>query len=641
MTQTFKTLKDLLQAADSALKAGDPARALELYTLVLSKAPRHSKARKAVQKLRKAGGVGARLSQSEVDQAVAMLQNGDFAGAETLLARLLTLAPREPILHNFLGIARANLDKSDAAIKCYKKAISLNPDYAEARGNLGTILMTRGLNDEAIVHLKAALRVNPNNAEAINSLGNALRAKGQYDGALAEYDKALAQAPDYATALNNKALTLALIGRNDEARGLYRRLLALEPGNIETLQRLSVIESILGDFPAAIALLEEILLRAAQGQPGQTLGQVIAAAPDQCAENLVVAANANPTIAGAFRELSLIVKFTPDHPLPGVMQTIAARTDLSAPLRMHLEYALAKALFDLSQPSAAFVHLSRANREKRKTLSYSTDAQKQRIARLKQVFSKAWSARLTDGADRDTPLIFVLGLSRSGTSLVEQILASHSRIKGAGERKFIESAVQRDLDTMQSWRARDLAAFTRGYCEEIQTPLAAGKMVTDKMPANHRWIGLILTAFPNARVIEMVRDPRDVGLSNLRAYFDNDGSGFAYDQVDLGEYICLYSELMAHWHRQFPDRIYRCVYEDLVSNQEAETRRLLDYCALPFEAQVLAFHQNRRSVQTASLAQVRQPIYRTSRGTWQGLEKELQPLIETLEKGGALPYRPH
>ncbi len=643
MTQTFKTLKDVLSAADRALAEGDTERALALYTNVLQKAPRHSKARKAVQKLRKAGGGPARLSQADVDQAVALLQRGDFAAADKLLTRLLTLAPREPVLHNFLGIAKANLDKPEAAIRHYKKAISLNPDYGEARGNLGTILMTRGDTDEAIIHLRAALRLTPGNAEAVNSLANALRAKGQYDEALALYDKALALNPGYATPLNNKAITLALLERNDDARIVYQRLLNLDPANTEALQRLSVIESSSGDFDAASRLLQQVIAVAAFGaplKPGQSLREQIAPPTTEMLDNIVARANSELACAGAFRELGLIHKFTANDPLLPLMQKLAARTDLSGTFRMHLEFALSKALFDTADPQTAFAHLERANREKRKTLTYSTDEQKRRITRLKRVFSPEWSARLSAAAPPSDRLIFILGLSRSGTSLVEQILASHSRVEGTGERDFIESAVHRSLDAMPGWGAHDLKAFAQSYCEKIAKPLAEGKMVTDKMPANHRWIGLILTAFPQAKIIEMQRDPRDVGLSNYRAYFDNDGSGFAYDQVELAEYMGLYNTLMAHWHTQFPGKIHRCVYERLIMDQEGETRRLLDYCGLDFEEKVLEFHRTQRVVQTASLAQVRQKIYTSSHGGWRALSDELQPLIETLNSLGALPYEP-
>ena len=228
--------------------------------------------------------------------------------------------------------------------------------------------------------------------------------------------------------------------------------------------------------------------------------------------------------------------------------------------------------------------------------------------------------------------IFIVGMPRSGTSLVEQIVASHNEAHGAGELEFstqifssIIANISGDVDK------KDLLFFREQYLAKLNALKCSKNIITDKMPMNFRYIGLILSAFPEAKIIHLKRDARATCWSIYKNYFDSDGIGYSYDQNDLAQYYGLYSDLMSFWHERFPDQIYDICYEDLTTNQEEETRKLLEYCDLDWDENCLNFHSNKRAVKTASALQVRKKMYQGSSEAWKKYEAHLQPLIKGLK----------
>jgi tetratricopeptide (TPR) repeat protein len=309
--------------------------------------------------------------------------------------------------------------------------------------------------------------------------------------------------------------------------------------------------------------------------------------------------------------------------------------------RMQLSYALAKAYEDLGEFDKSFNYLEQGNRLRHKELNYNISNDIRLVTKIKDIFS-AGSLALDVSPGRNNALIhplFIVGMPRSGTSLAEQILASHSQVYGAGELETMGKLVYLILSDMPDQNVtQDSNKITRneiysvrdGYLQALTALGVPEKTVTDKLPLNFLFIGFILSAFPEAKIIHLNRDSRATCWSIYRHYFTGKGNGYAYDMGDLAEFYKLYIGLMSFWRERFSDSIYDLYYEKLTENQEQETRKLLQFCGLQWEEQCLDFHQTKRAVKTASNAQVRKQMYQGSSEAWRKYERHLQPLIKEL-----------
>ena len=288
----------------------------------------------------------------------------------------------------------------------------------------------------------------------------------------------------------------------------------------------------------------------------------------------------------------------------------------------------------------SFYYLEQANLLRKQELNYKIDDDRRLTTRIRELFT-APNPTLEvppDGSTSTQPL-FIVGMPRSGTSLVEQILASHSKVHGAGELTAMNELASRILSNLPDQNvSQDTSQLSQNaintvhddYLEELAALNVPENTITDKMTLNFRWIGLILCAFPDAKIIHVNRDPRATCWSIYKHYFPFKGGGYAYDQVDLVEFFMLYIDLMSFWRERFPNTVYELCYEDLTENQEPETRKLLAYCGLEWEEQCLSFHETKRAVRTASAAQVRKSMYQGSSEAWRNYEVHLQPLISGL-----------
>ncbi|HME26242.1 MAG TPA: sulfotransferase [Acetobacteraceae bacterium] len=538
--------------------------------------------------------------QASLDQAARHAAAGRLPEAIAALQSAVRLTPDSAVAHYRLGLTFWNASRSREAVASLRTAISLQPNFGRAHLCLGAALQDLGYTTDAIAALRTAIALRADVREAHARLGDLLRAHGDAAGAAASYRKA---ADDTTRGRLQLANALMAEDRYDEAEATVRRAVALDPDSSKAAWFLGNVLLYLGRFDEAV----------------QQSDRAIALSP--------VAVSPYYTRALAKRFIEA------DRPLVAQMERVLRTTALSDVARMKLEYTLGKAYDDLSEYAQAMRHFDAANRIE-KTLSVYDRAQK-----------AAWvdtiSARYTPqyfaehaalGADDETPVL-VLGMPRSGTTLVEQIVSSHPQAAGGGELDFWLQRGQ-TLEAPSVTAAHALADDYRALLRRIAPDAAR---VTDKMPHNFQMIGLIHLAFPRARIIHCRRHPVDTCLS---IYFTDfmQRKDFASDRGNLVAEYRQYERLMAHWRTVLPpDRFLEVDYEALVDDQELWTRRVIDFCGLPWDAACLRPERNTRIVQTASLRQARQPVYRSSVGRWQHYEPWLGALRELLPAGTAAP----
>jgi tetratricopeptide (TPR) repeat protein len=343
-----------------------------------------------------------------------------------------------------------------------------------------------------------------------------------------------------------------------------------------------------------------------------------------------------PDFAEAYRSLSTSRKFTDISETLGIKVTLSnAKTDND---KMHLNFALGKAMLDIKHDSDAFQYFLEGNKIERETLQFDIADTEQMFKKFQTKFDKSFfRSRKGFGCKDNTP-IFILGMPRSGSTIIEQILSSHPNVYGAGELPHIRQSLMQNLPSdkismiphkVAQLMLDDINKIGESYIERVRDIEPNVKFITDKMPENFLYIGIIKLILPNAKIIHSVRSPEDTCFSIFREKFMG-VNNYAYDLAEIGQYYRLYTEMMRHWHLVLPGEIYDCNYEKLIANQEEETRKLLDFCGLEWNIKCLNFHKTVRNIKTASNYQARQPMYTSSINGWKRFEKQLQPLIEAL-----------
>jgi len=544
--------------------------------------------------------------QDQINTLVTLYNSRQMTKAEQACKGLLAQFPDSVIVLNFWGAVLRGQNRLHEAVMVFDKAIQLKPNYAEAYNNKGITLKDLGKHQEALDDYSMAIQLKPDYAEAYNNRGVTLKDLDRHQEALDDYGMAIQLKPDYAEAYNNRGITFKGVDRHQEA---------------------------LENFDAAIRLKH--VFAAAYNNKGGTLrdlGRV-----QEALINFEKAIEYNPDYTEAYRNVSTLKKFKADDNQIGIMESLLEKDNITSSDQTHLFFALHKAYEDIADYDKSFQLLKKGNELRKKELNYNIDKDRNIISRIKLIFNKKIKT-ISPGNDSLTP-VFIIGMLRSGTTLVEQILASHTKIYGAGElstmeklaRNILSRYSQSSLATNNTWSTRrELKQLHYEYIESLTALNVPERIITDKMPQNFLWTGFLLTAFPKAKIINVNRDSRATCWSIYKHYFSEKGNGYAYDMVTLTEYYKLYVDLMAFWRNCFPSKIYNVCYEDLTENQEDETRRLLSFCDLPFEDQCLDFHKTQRVVQTASAVQVRKKMYKGSSEAWRNYEKHIQPMIRLL-----------
>jgi tetratricopeptide (TPR) repeat protein len=453
---------------------------------------------------------------------------------------------------------------------------------------------------------------------------------------------ALKQSAHHPLALRGLGQALVMVGRLEEAEAAAQRLTRIEPENplgwttlASVWTRLMRQEKALEAYERAARLRPaESRLRMSIGHVQKTLGR---RADSEASYKAALAMD--PGIGEAYWSLADLKNYTFNNAEIETMEDLLGSDRRERSNEAQLHFALGKAFEQRCHYADAFAHYARGNGLKRLDEPFDIENFERRSARIRTSFDAKFFADRTGCGDPGTAPIFIVGLPRSGSTLVEQILASHSRVEGTMElpnilnitRQFDDLTAGRDgyPETVVGAPVGLLRALGGRYLEET-APLRTGRdRFTDKLPNNFSHVGLIHAILPNATIIDARRHPMDCCFSTFKQHFA-EGQTFSYDLDDLGRYYRCYLSLMDHWDDVLPGKVLHLQYEDLVREPEPNIRRLLDHCRLPFEAACLSFHQTRRSVRTASAEQVRQPIYTSGVGHWRHFENELQPLRRAL-----------
>ncbi|MDP4027598.1 MAG: tetratricopeptide repeat protein [Gallionella sp.] len=574
-------------------------------------------------------------------------------GRDSLLAlrKAAELLPGDHETHYNLGNTLLLLNRLNEAEASYRQALHIRPDDADACFNLGNALWKQGRLDEAAASYLKALKIRPDHAEVYGNLGNILQELGKLDEAEASYRRALQLKPGYAAAHYNLGNLLHDRNRLGEAEASYRQALKISPDNVDAhtnlgnlLQELDRLEEAEASFRQALQIKPDYA--EAHGNLGKLLldrGRI-----DEAEASFWQALQVRPDDLVVRLSLALARKVKAgDENMAALIATEQATRNSATPLpvdgAMCLHFALGKCYDDTGVHEKAFPHFLEGNRLKCATSGFNPDQAAQYFASIMQNFDTEALGRLRGGGDSSPLPIFILGMPRSGTTLVEQIVSSYPGIHGAGELPDMKVIMRRNMagsafhDNLSSLDQAQLASWGAEYVAGLQSRAPSALRVTDKMPANFLVVGLIHLMLPNAKIIHVKRNPADTCLSCFTQLF-KDGQEFSYDLAELGRYYAGYARLMAHWRNVLPEGAFLDVrYEDVVADQEAQSRRIIDYCGLEWNDACLDFHRNERAVKTASMAQVRRPIYQSSVERWRSYEKFLEPLFDAL--GDLAPER--
>lgn len=626
---------NLLQQALQSHQSGNLQLASKLYQQILALDPDNADANNllgaianqtgnnqmAVQLIRKAIESNPKQLGAYNNLGVVLAELGRPEEAIENYQKALSLKQDYPEAHNNYGNALSDLGRPNEAAACYRKAISFKPNYVEAHNNLGNTLRVLGDHEKAVVSYRKAININPAFFEAYNGLGIALGNLGQWNTAIENYQKALTFRPTYAEAQNNLGNAFSAIARQDEAIACYRKVIKDNPNHSEAQNNLGNALKAKGLFEEAIACYRmAISINPSYAEAHKNLGVVLEhyGRLSEAVEHYREAIAIRPDYAEVYRHLTSATAHTAYDDEIQAMEELYGDAAILDEQRMHLCFALGKAYEDMKNYDKSFDFITEANQIKRKTYKYSTSETKELFTRIQKTFSADFfSAHPNMGDNEETP-IFILGMPRSGTTLVEQILASHPQVFGAGELNYIGELTNALCpkgktfpDFLLDLDATAFSRFGADYIRKLREHSAEAKYITDKMPHNFLYIGLIRTVLPKAKIIHCTRAPLDNCLSIYKNYFA-DAHKYAYDLIELGQYYTLYVDLMKHWQQSFSGFIYDICYEELIADQQEQTRKLLKYCSLPWDEACLRPHEAERNVQTASSTQVRQPIYSSS-----------------------------
>ena len=544
------------------------------------------------------------MTREQVESVLLLYNNGKIEEAINTIKELNESYPNVPLLFNLLGACYQSLSNFDAAMQMFQTATKLKPDYAEAYFNQGVVFKHLSKLDESIKAYKKTIALNPNYPDAHNNLGNLYKEIGNRDDAIESYEWAIAYRPDFEITHLNLGVLYSEFDQ-EVAIKHYQKAIAIKPGYSEAHYNLGSTLRHLGRKADSIKSYEKAI-------------------------------EFNPHYVDAHKNLSAMKEYKKDDPQISQMKLLLSNKNLAESDKVSLNFALSKVYEDLNNQNDFFKFLHEGNKLRKEELNYSFDDDYEMISKIREVFMLPHTkTKQSSYKTSEIKPIFIVGMPRSGTSLVEQIISSHHSVYGAGELEYLAQNSYKELQkhyasTNNVFSEKSFLYIRERYLESLSNLNVSESIITDKMPLNFRFIGFILSAFPDAKIVHLNRDARATCWSIYKYYFKSDGNGYSYNLQDLVSYYCLYDELMKFWHKLYPNQIYDISYEDLTTNQENETRNLLEYCGLDWDENCINFHTNTRAVKTTSALQVKEKMYQGSSEVWKKYESHIQPLIKGL-----------
>lgn len=477
------------------------------------------------------------------------------------------------------------------------KALIYN-NSAEFNYILGNTLKIQDKNDEAIIAYKKSLALNENFSEAYNNLANVQKKIERFDDALLNYKNAIRSKEDNLEAYYNLANLFKSLKNYDEAIKNYKNVIKLNPNFSDAYNNIGTIYSILGKFNDA----REFYLKSIK---------------------------INKFFAEPYKNYVQLSKIDQKDEVFEILKEIVKKKDLDEEQKEVFFYSISKIYFDVGDDDLAFKYLNLANKLKLTKYDYSFNKEKKEFKKIKEFFSQKKIINLKNFKKNKITPIFILGMPRSGTSLIEQIISNHSEVHGAGELDLLPITVKNSDWKNSNDFEETLQKVRKNYLEKISL-LSNKNYITDKLPGNFKRIGFILNAIPDSKIIHLERNPMAICWSNYKSNFNSTGMAFTLNQEFTAMYYLLYRDLMKFWKEKYSEKIINVNYESFVENFEEEIKKLFDQLNLKWEKQLYDFHKNERPVETASLIQVRSKIYKKSSEQWKNYKKHLKPMTDIL-----------
>ncbi|RWM19076.1 MAG: sulfotransferase family protein [Mesorhizobium sp.] len=543
-----------------------------------------------------------------MQRALQLHQAGRRQEAEALYRQVLGQQPNHAAALHFLGLLLHQAGRSEEGLELIEQSVTLQPQNADFLNNMGTVMRDLGRVAAAVDFFRGAVDIKPDQLAARDNLGSSLKQLGQFDAAEEIYRGTIGRNPFHVRARMGLAETLQEAGRLDEAIALFRESLSIRPKDAELL------------YGLGLAMMEKGKL----GEAADLARQAVAVVPG---------------MAKAWLLLSQVKRQTDrDKELSG-MEAEHAKAPQGSLARMQLSFGLGKVHDDLKDYGRAFDYFAEGNAIRRQGIDYDPVRTRREFEAMKAAFDTAFfeKHRTSDISD-DTP-IFVVGMPRSGTTLVEQIIASHPQVFGAGELNILKTAVGKQFPMgmpggfpagIADMPDKAFAEAGQAYLDMLHSRYPGYRHVTDKMPGNFMLVGFLHMMLPKAKIVHCARDAAATCLSIFKVHFRGDSHRYGYELGELADFHNLYTDIMAHWHKVLPGVVHDVRYEDFVADQEGQTRALMAYLGLPWDDKVLSFHETDRPVRTASAAQVRQPMYQGSVDLWKRYGDRLKPLLDKL-----------
>tara|TARA_B110000003_G_C16623958_1_gene524162 strand:+ start:461 stop:2098 length:1638 start_codon:yes stop_codon:yes gene_type:complete len=533
-------------------------------------------------------------SQHQINILIKSYQSQNYKKTKQLAILLTKKFPHHVLGWKVLSMVLKRKGEIKESLKAILKIIEITPEDAEAYYNLGNTLRELGKFEEAKINYIKAISLNPNFSEVNYNLGIVFKELGKFEEAEIYYKRAIKLKPNFSSAYNNLGTVLEHLGKPEEAEKFYRQAISLEPNQAEFYNNLGTVLEQIGKIKEAKINFEKSI-------------------------------KINPGFANAHRQLSQIKKFKKYDEQYFTLQKIYLDKKTSKDQLCHINFSLAKINEDLGNFSEAFKHYNEGNSIRKKLLNYNIEEDIKLFKKIKLNYYQILKQEIRINKNEiNFKPIFILGMPRSGTTLIEQIISSHPEVSALGELPFVYEFGKSITNGLTDTNKNSILKFRNLYIKKIQNLSKENSFITDKMPQNFCYIGLIINAFPEAKILHIKRNPAAVCWANFRQWFRSKDLAYSYSIDDIIRYYSLYEDIMTFWKKEFNESIYEIDYEILINDQKNIIKKLISHLNLKWDEKCLSPENNKRSVSTASNIQIRNKIFKGSSEKW----KSYKPFLK-------------